>query len=152
MRFGHLIGVVLWLGGMIMMGAVLVPVARAIDDRERSRALIRQAARRFGIVGGIGWVFLLVTGFGLLDHRGISISELPDSEYGQRVMIKLILLLVMGIIVVLHAAWQGQRVTRADAAGDTVGARRWRILGGVFDSLLLLGSLAALWLAVSLIP
>lgn len=147
-RFGHVLGVTLWLGGMIVMGAVVVPVARAAGDR----TLITRAARRFGVAGAAAWLLILVTGFGLIDHRGLSLGDLPDSEYGQRVLAKLVLLLAMGVVVALHAAWQGPHVSRALEAGDEDGARRWRILGAVFDSALLLGSLAALWLAVSLVP
>lgn len=147
-RFGHVLGVTLWLGGMIVMGAVVVPVARAAGDR----TLITRAARRFGVVGAAAWLLILVTGFGLIDHRGLSVGALPDSEYGQRVLAKLVLLLAMGVVVALHAAWQGPHVSRALEAGDDEAARRWRILGAVFDSALLLGSLAALWLAVSLVP
>jgi putative copper resistance protein D len=147
-RFGHVLGVTLWLGGMIVMGAVVVPVARAAGDR----AQITRAARRFGALGGVAWVLILVTGFGLIDNRGLSVADLPDSEYGQRVLAKLVLMIAMGVIVALHAAWQGPRVSRAQEAGDEESARRWQILGAVFDSALLLGSLVALWLAVSLVP
>jgi putative copper export protein len=147
-RFGHVLGVTLWLGGMIVMGAVVVPIARAAGDR----GLITRAARRFGVLGAAAWVLILATGFGLIEHRGLSVADLPDTEYGRRVLAKLILLLAMGVVVALHAAWQGPRVTRSVEAGDERAARRWRILGVVFDSALLLGSLAALWLAVSLVP
>ncbi len=151
-RFGHVLGVTLWVGGIILMGAVMVPAARALNDRDTARSVIRNTARRFGMVGGIAWVLILVTGMGLLSHRNIEMSELTESEYGQRVLAKLILLLAMGVIAGLHALWQGPSVQRAENEGDAAAARRWRIVGGVFDGLLLLGSLAALWLAVSLIP
>ena len=151
-RFGHLLGVVLWVGGIILMGAVIVPVARGLHDRATSRGIIQAAARRFGIVGGIAWVLILVTGMGLLDHRGIKMGELTDTEYGTRILVKLILLVLMGIVAVVHATWQGPAKTRAEAAGDEATAKRLRIMGIAFDSFLLLGSLAALWLAVSLIP
>lgn len=151
-RFGHVLGVALWVGGIIIMGAVMVPAARALNDRETARTVIRNIARRFGMVGGIAWVLILVTGMGLISHRDLEMSELADSDYGRRILAKLILLVAMGVIAGLHAAWQGPAVQRAEAAGDAEAARRWRIVGGVFDALLLLGSLAALWLAVSLIP
>lgn len=151
-RFGHVLGVTLWVGGIILMGAVMVPAARALNDRETARTVIRNTARRFGMAGGVAWVLILVTGMGLLSHRNLSVGDLTDSEYGRRILAKLVLLLAMGVIAGLHAAWQGPMVSRAEEAGDADGARRWRIVGGVFDALLLLGSLAALWLAVSLVP
>lgn len=151
-RFGHLLGVTLWVGGIVIMGAVMVPAARALNDRDTARTVIRAIARRFGVVGGIAWVLILVTGMGLISHRNLEVSELADSDYGRRILAKLVLLLAMGVIAGLHAMWQGPMVQRAEAEGDAQAARRWRIVGGVFDGLLLLGSLAALWLAASLIP
>ena len=151
-RFGHLLGVAVWVGGIILMGAVVVPAARAFNDRATARTLIVAAARRFGMVAGAAWVLIFVTGFGLISHRNLSMADLPDSEYGQRLLAKIVLLVLMGVVALLHATWQGPSVSRAEAAGDAAGARRWRIIGAVFDGLLLLGSLAALWLAVSLIP
>lgn len=151
-RFGHVLGAALWIGGMIVLATVVVPAARASADRATARALVTRAARRFGIVGGIGWTLLLITGFGLMEHRGLGVADLTGSEYGRRILAKLVLLLAMGLVVLAHAFWQGPRVRRAEATDDAGALRRWRIVGGVFDAILLLGSLVALWLAVSLIP
>lgn len=151
LRFAHLLGVAVWLGGMLVVGAVVIPAVRAGADRVAARALVTRVARRFAAWGGAGWLLILVTGFGLLADRGIAPAELADGEYGRRVLAKLILLLAAGALVLAHAAWQGPRARRADEAGDAAAARRWRILGGVLDSLILLASLAALWLAASLV-
>lgn len=151
MRFLHLLAVATWIGGMVFLGSVAVPVARAAGGGEATRRLIRSVARRFAPVAGIAWLVILVTGMGLLDHRGMSIGDLTGSGYGQRVLTKLILLLAMGVMAVLHGLWQGPRVRRAEEAGDVATARRWKIAGGVLDGAMLLGSLAALWLAASLI-
>jgi uncharacterized membrane protein len=150
-RFLHLLGVVLWIGGIVMLGAVVVPAARMAGDRAAGRRVMVAAARRYGIVGAVAWILIAVTGMGLLDHRGLSLGDLPDTDYGQRLLAKICLLLAMGVVAVLHGAWQGPRVGRALAAGDEAGARRWRVVGAGFDALLLLGSLAALWLATSLV-
>ena len=149
-RFVHLLAVATWIGGMVFLGAVAVPVARAAGG-DASRRLITSVARRFAPVAGAAWIAILVTGMGLLDHRGLSLRDLPDTGYGQRVLAKLCLLLAIGVIAVLHGLWQGPRVRRAEEAGDPEAARRWRIAGALLDGAMLLGSLAALWLAVSLV-
>ena len=151
-RWLHVGGVATWLGGMLFLGLVVVPVVRANGGLQASRALVTAIARRFGVVGGAAWVVILVTGFGLLDHRGLSPSDLPDSEYGRRVLTKLVLLLLVGVVVVLHAWIQGPRVRRAEDAGDAAAARKWKMIGGLMDGFMLLATLAALWLAVSLVP
>lgn len=151
-RFLHVLGACAWVGGMIAIGAVAVPAARAAGDRDAGRRVMTSAGRRFGVLGLVAWVVILVTGFGLLDHRGLSPADLGDSEYGRRLLAKVVLLLAMGVVTVLHALWQGPRARRLEEAGDPEGARRWRLLGATFDGFLLLAALATLWLAVSLVP
>lgn len=151
-RFLHLGAVATWLGGMIFLGAVVVPVVRASGGLERSRDLVTAVARRFGVVGGVAWLVILVTGFLLLDHRGLGLSDLPDSEYGRRVLTKLVLLIAVGVAVVFHALVQGPRVRQAERASDAVARRRWQIVGGLLDGFMLLATLTALWLGASLVP
>lgn len=150
-RFLHLLGAASWVGGMIVLGAVAVPAARAAGDPTAGRRVITSAARRFGVVGALAWIVLLGTGFALLDDRGLGLGDLTDSDYGRRVLAKIFLLLAMGVVSLLHGLWQGPHVRRAEAAGDPAEARRWRLLGAAFDGFLLLAALATLWLAVSLV-
>ena len=150
-RFAHVLGVTVWLGGMLFLGLVAVPAARATGDRGTSRALITNVAKRFGMLGGAAWVLILVTGMGLLAHRDLKFSDLPDTTYGQKLLAKFILLILVGIAVVLHGMWQGPRVRRADEAGDEATLRKWQIIGGVLDAFMLAATLVALWLATSLI-
>jgi copper resistance protein D len=150
-RFLHILAAAAWVGGMIVLGAVAVPAARAAGDRSAGRRVLTAAARRFGVVGGLAWVVLLGTGLALLDRRGVGLGELHETDYGRRVSAKITLLALMGVVAVLHGLWQGPRVRRAEEAGDAGALRRWRIMGAAFDSFLLLAALAALWLGVSLV-
>ncbi|MFN8110615.1 MAG: DUF4149 domain-containing protein [Thermoleophilia bacterium] len=150
-RFLHLLGVATWLGGMLFLGLVVIPVVRASGGIQASRGLVTKVARRFGWVGGAAWVVILATGFGLLHHRGLSPSQLPDSEYGRKIMTKLILLLLMGVVVVVHGAWQSPRLVQAETAGDAVALRRWKMIGALLDGFMLLGTLVALYTAATLI-
>lgn len=151
-RFLHLLAVTVWIGGMVFLGAVAVPVARAAGGGDATRRLIRSVARRFAPLAAAAWILILATGMGLINHRGLSLGELTDTDYGQRLLTKLILLLAIGVLAVAHGLWQGPRVRRAQETGDAEAARRWQIVGGVLDGLMLVGSLAALWLAASLVP
>lgn len=151
-RFLHVLGAACWVGGMIVLGVVAVPAARQAGDRAAGRRVVTTAARRFGVVGALAFAALIATGFGLIHHRGIALEDLGQSDYGRRILAKMALLAAMGVVTLLHAFWQGPRVRRAEEEGDPAGARRWRILGAAFDGFLLLAALAALWLAVSLVP
>lgn len=150
-RFIHLLSVAAWLGGMLFLGLVVVPVVRASGGIEKSRALVTAVGRRFGWLGGIAWVGLLVTGMLLLHHRDVMFSDLPDTEYGKKVLTKFILLILIGVAVVFHGVVQSPRVRRAEAAGDAATRRTWQIVGGVIDAFMLLATLVALFLAVSLV-
>lgn len=149
-RWVHLLGVATWLGGMLFLGLVVVPVVRANGGLQASRDLVTSIGRRFGMVGGVAWAAILVSGFGLLHHRGVEPSELTDSDYGRRVLIKLVLLLSIGVAVAVHSFVQGPRVRRAEAAGDLADQRRWKMIGGMLDGFMLLATVIALWLAASL--
>lgn len=151
-RFLHVLGAATWVGGMIAIGAVAVPAARAAGDREAGRRVMTAAGRRFGVFGALAWAVILGSGFGLIHHRGLELSDLPDSDYGRRILIKICLLAAMGVVTVLHSLWQGPRARRLEEAGDLAGARRWRLIGAGFDGFLLIAALATLWLAVSLVP
>ncbi|MGD9571338.1 MAG: DUF4149 domain-containing protein [Thermoleophilia bacterium] len=151
-RFLHVLGAACWVGGMIVLGAVAVPAARGAGDPEAGRRVITAAARRFGVLAAAALATIVVTGFALIDHRGLTLADLPDSDYGRRIVAKIGLLVAMAVVTALHAFWQGPRVRRAEDAGDPEAAGRWRRLGIVFDAFLLLAALATLWLAVSLVP
>lgn len=151
-RFLHVLAAASWVGGMIVLGAVAVPAARSAGDRTAARRVITSAARRFGAIGALAFAVLIATGLALIDHRGIALGDLGDSDYGRRVIAKIGLLAAMGVVTLVHALWQGPRVRRAEEQGDPAAARRWRLLGAAFDGFLLLAALATLWLAVSLIP
>jgi putative copper export protein len=150
-RFGHVLGVSVWLGGMIFLGAVAIPVVRAGGDRAASRRLVTSVARRFAAVGGAAWLLILGTGFALLHHRHLTLSDLPHSDYGRRVLAKICLLAAIGVAALLHGLWQGPRVRRAEAEGREGERRRWALVGGLLDGFMLLATLAALWLATSLV-
>jgi putative copper export protein len=104
------------------------------------------------VLGAAAFATIAVSGFALIDHRGIALSDLPDSDDGRRLLAKMGLLAAMGVVTVLHALWQGPQVRRAEEAGDLHAAGRWRALGLAVDVFLLVAALAALWLAVSLVP
>jgi putative copper resistance protein D len=151
-RFLHVLGAACWVGGMVVLGLVAVPAARRAGGPGARRDVVTAAARRFGVVGGVALAVLVATGFGLIDHRGIALADLPDSDYGRRLLAKMGLVVVMGVLALVHALWQGPRVRLSEEAGDAAAAARWRRLGAAIDGALLLAALATLWLAVSLIP
>jgi uncharacterized membrane protein len=62
-RYLHLLGVALFVGGQLMLVLVVTPTLRGQDP-----ALMRGAARRFGIASVVALVVIVVTGAALAAH------------------------------------------------------------------------------------
>src|SRR3954454_16108069 len=62
-RFLHLLGVATFVGGQLMLALVVTPSLRGQDP-----ALMRGAARRFGIVSVVALVVIVATGAALASH------------------------------------------------------------------------------------
>jgi uncharacterized membrane protein len=61
----HLLAMAFFVGGQLMLAAIVVPVLRGLDDRGPLRA----TARRFGIGTVIAFVVLVVTGVAMASHE-----------------------------------------------------------------------------------
>jgi uncharacterized membrane protein len=86
----HLLAMAFFVGGQLMLAAIVVPVLRGVEDGRRLRA----AARRFG-VGTIAAVTVLVlTGAAMATHY----HRWSDSA----LQVKLGLVVLVGILIALH--------------------------------------------------
>ena len=63
MRYLHLLGIAFFVGGQLMLAFVVTPALRREDP-----ALMRGAARRFGIGSGVALVVIVATGAALASH------------------------------------------------------------------------------------
>jgi uncharacterized membrane protein len=86
----HLIAMAFFVGGQLMLAAVVVPVLRQAEDR----APLRAAARRFGIgtLAAIG--VLVITGAAMASH----LHRWSDST----LQVKLGLVVVLAILIYAH--------------------------------------------------
>jgi putative copper export protein len=86
----HLVAMAFFLGGQLMLAAVVVPVLRGAEDREPLRA----AARRFGDGSLIAFVVLLFTGAAMASH---------NHQWGNSTLhIKLGLVVLVAALVFVH--------------------------------------------------
>jgi len=60
-RFVHVLAAVTWIGGMLFIALVLVPVLRGLPDAARAR-LVQEAGRRFRAISWIALALLLGSG------------------------------------------------------------------------------------------
>ncbi|MFG2513914.1 hypothetical protein [Streptomyces sp. NPDC048584] len=103
-RFAHVAGAALWVGGQLALSLVVLPLARHLLGPEAKDSFTAAAGRRFGMLTGA--VFLpvqLATGWAMAWHRGVTWASLAEPGYGRTLAVKLVLFAV----VMLAAAGHG---------------------------------------------
>jgi putative copper export protein len=86
----HLLAMAFFVGGQLMLAAVLVPIMRGAEDR----APLRAAARRFGVGSLIAIAVLIATGVAMASHN----HHWGDST----LQIKLGLVALVGALIFVH--------------------------------------------------
>lgn len=66
LRWLHLLAAITWIGGMLFIALVLVPVTRRLDDAALRTRLVHEAGLRFRAIGWVALGLLLITGLGNL--------------------------------------------------------------------------------------
>ena len=103
-RFTHVAGAALWVGGQLALSLVILPLARHLLAPEAKESFTAAAGRRFGMLTGA--LFLpaqLATGWALAWHRGVTWASLAEPGYGRTLAAKLALF----VLVMLAAAGHG---------------------------------------------
>lgn len=103
----HVLAAATWLGGMLFIALVLVPVARSLDPTLRRR-LVHALGVRFRTVGWIALAVLAATGVGSLISRPYLLSV-------PRFQLKLGLVVLALVLSVLHDFWVGPRASTPEA-------------------------------------
>lgn len=89
----HLLAMAFFVGGQLMLAAIVVPVLRGLPDN----GPLRTAARRFGVGTLIAVGVLVVTGVALASH----LHRWGDSK----LQVKLGLVVLVGILIGAHLRW-----------------------------------------------
>ncbi|MEU2054533.1 hypothetical protein [Streptomyces bungoensis] len=135
-RFLHVTGAVLWVGGQLALTLVVLPLARRLLSAEARDRFAAEAGRRFGLLTGAVFLPLqLGTGWAMAWHKGVTWASLADPGYGRTLATKLGLF----VLVMLAAAGHGL----AHAKGRTDLARALAVVS-------LAGSLGVVLLATAL--
>lgn len=102
-RFVHVVGAVMWLGGQLTVSALVLPVARRrLDERARA-GLMRTLGKRLGIATVAAFVPLQVTtGVLLAAHKGVTWVSLTDPGYGRLLAGKLVAFVLVMLAAGLH--------------------------------------------------
>jgi uncharacterized membrane protein len=122
-------------------------------------ALFRSLGRRFLVAGGIAMAVLIATGTDMAADRLGAWSDLTDTDYGERLLAKLVVVAAVIVLTVFHSLVQGPALTRLRARAlenpdDEDLQRRIRrkaARAGMVSALNLAASLAILVLAARLL-
>ncbi|MEU9670544.1 hypothetical protein AB0J81_23030 [Streptomyces bobili] len=102
-RFAHVAGAALWVGGQLALSLVILPLARHLLAPEAKDAFTAAAGRRFGLLTGA--LFLpvqLATGWAMAWHRGVTWASLAEPGYGRTLATKLALFVVVMLAAAAH--------------------------------------------------
>ncbi|MGW5213673.1 hypothetical protein ACWEQO_21370 [Streptomyces sp. NPDC004051] len=127
-RFAHVAGAALWVGGPPALSLVILPPARRLLAPEAEDRFTAAAVRRFGMLTGT--VFLPVqpaTGWAMARHRGVTWESLAGPGNGRTLVAKL----APFAVVLLAAAGHGIAHSKGRTeAARTDGRRPGRLSGG----------------------
>ena len=108
-RWLHLMAAITWIGGMLFVALVLVPVTRRLADPALRVRLFQETGRRFRTVGWIALAVLLASGLGNLGLR-------PYLLWVPRFQWKLGLVVVALVLSAVHDFVLGPRAGRPGAS------------------------------------
>jgi uncharacterized membrane protein len=117
-RFVHLVAALTWVGGMVFVAAVLVPVTRRLDDPALRRRLMHEAGVRFRAVGWVAIGVLVATGL-------VNIWLRPELLTLTRFWVKAALVGLAIVLSGLHDFVLGPRAGRPDAPTSIRPAASW---------------------------
>ncbi|MDR7414998.1 MAG: DUF4149 domain-containing protein [Armatimonadota bacterium] len=118
----HLLSAVVWVGGMLFLALVAIPVLRDLEDRHRAE-LVARVGERFRPVAWTCIVLLVVTGVVNLAYRGVTwesvvTGRLWQSPFGQVLAWKLGFVLAAVLLSAVHDFYLGPQSTRLMRNGN----------------------------------
>jgi uncharacterized membrane protein len=153
----HVVAAMAWVGGMIFLVTILVPLLRTPALRPRAPELFAVVGRRFRLVGWIALVTLVITGLFNVSMRGYGLGQLLRGEafsgrWGATLALKLAFVVVIVALSSVHDFWLGPRASRLarDNAPATQRERSRRIASVMGRTTFVL-ALAVVALAVTLV-
>jgi len=153
----HLLAAAVWIGSMVYLGLVLVPVLRERDFEHVRTRLLYRTGLRFRWAGWGAISVLVGTGIANVGFRGFDwpafwSGALWHGAWGHVLGIKLLLVTLVLVLSAVHDFYLGPRATRLlEADPESPEARSIRTLASWIGRIMLLLSLLILWLAILLV-
>ena len=156
-RWFHIMAAITWIGGMLFILLVLLPIIRPVLDPDSRALLVGKVGVRYGAISIIALIILLITGYLNGERRHVNWSDLTATDYGTRLFIKLALVGVIIVITLVHS-WYGRRIVQMaelpdddkNLPGNLQKRRQLHIASGALSAANLLLNVAVVWIAASL--
>ncbi|PXY19388.1 hypothetical protein [Prauserella muralis] len=108
-RFVHVVGAALWVGGQLTLTAVVLPPVRALLGLEQRATLLRSVGRRFAVVTmAVLLPSQIATGWLLAWRHGVTWQSLAEPGYGRVLVAKLTLFALVMAATSVHGIAQGK--------------------------------------------
>lgn len=153
----HVIAAMTWIGGMLFLVTVVVPMLRQPEMRGRAMELFHVLGVRFRRVGWVALLVLVVTGTFNVVHRGFGFDRIFTGEvfsgaWGHTLGAKLFFVALILASSALHDFYIGPTATRLAREGAPVERReRLRRVASWMGRSTLLLALLVVGLAVMLV-
>jgi copper resistance protein D len=154
----HIVAVAAWLGGMLFLVFVLVPLVRHPSTREHAAPLFHAIGVKFRLVGWIALGTLVVTGIVNLGFRGFGLADLFSGrafvgEWGDTLAKKLALVTIVLVSGVVHDFFIGPTAVKlaSDDRASTACRERYRRAASWMGRMTLVFALAIVALAIRLV-
>ncbi len=112
----HLLSAIVWVGGMLFLVMVLIPVTRGIQGPPVIGVrVLGSAARKFRVVAWGALIGLVGTGIWLLSERGVSPFDIfsGDGFFYETLRAKVVLVALVLALSATHDFFLGPRLARA---------------------------------------
>lgn len=118
-RFLHVVGAIIWVGGQLTVTVVLLPIAQqelGLTDRAN---VLRGVGKRFARITAVVFLPLQIgTGLLLAIHSGVTWASLLEPGYGRILVAKVLLFALVMAAATAHGIFQARREPRAARAAS----------------------------------
>lgn len=108
----HILAAVAWVGGMIFLTLVVVPVERGIEDPRLRYDLVNKVGIRFKYLGWGSIGILTITGLYNLFQKISTWDDLVSTGYGRTLLLKLVFVSIMFSLSALHDFFLGPKLVQ----------------------------------------
>ncbi len=157
-RWLHLLAAITWIGGMIFILLILLPVLRPSLPAVQRTLLFARVGRRYATISWVSLAILVVTGYANAERRQVPWSRMTEYSYGETLHMKLTLVGFVIPITLFHAFYFGKKMEqvaeRVAEIGETpelaAERRKLQIGSGILSAVNLILNIAIVFLAASL--